>query len=127
MLKHRTDYSAKSFTCWGQFVAMLFCQFGHADSLREIWGGGLASFEGEPQLTTLVLSHQRVKALGSNAEATLVNGRSVSLTDLSFFGTDIVCLNPAFDIRPDARLAEVRVAASKPLTVEKAIWISTAK
>jgi len=30
---------AKGFTCWGQFVAMLFCQFGQAHSLREICGG----------------------------------------------------------------------------------------
>jgi DDE family transposase/uncharacterized protein DUF4372 len=34
------------FTCWGQFVAMLFCQLGHAQSLREICGG-LAASEGK--------------------------------------------------------------------------------
>jgi hypothetical protein len=44
--KHRSDYSAKGFTSWGQFVAMLFCQFGRAHSLREICGG-LASCEGK--------------------------------------------------------------------------------
>ena len=31
--KHRSDYSAKGFSSWGQFVAMLFCQFGRAHSL----------------------------------------------------------------------------------------------
>jgi hypothetical protein len=36
---------ARGFTCWGQFVAMLFCQLGKAHSLREITGG-LASCEG---------------------------------------------------------------------------------
>jgi hypothetical protein len=36
---------ARGFTCWGQFVAMLFCQLGRAYSLREICGG-LASCEG---------------------------------------------------------------------------------
>jgi len=36
---------ARGFTCWGQFVAMLFCQLGKAQSLREICGG-LASCEG---------------------------------------------------------------------------------
>lgn len=36
---------AKGFTCWQQFVAMLFCQLGRAQSLREICGG-LASCEG---------------------------------------------------------------------------------
>jgi hypothetical protein len=44
--KHRSDYSAKGFTSWGQFVAMLFCQIGRAHSLREICGG-LASCEGK--------------------------------------------------------------------------------
>src|SRR3974377_958909 len=37
---------AKGFTCWGQFVAMLFCQLGRAKSLREICGG-LACAEGK--------------------------------------------------------------------------------
>jgi Domain of unknown function (DUF4372)/Transposase DDE domain len=36
---------ARGFTCWGQFIAMLFCQLGKAHSLREITGG-LASCEG---------------------------------------------------------------------------------
>lgn len=30
---------AKGFSCWEQFVAMLFCQLGQAQSLREICGG----------------------------------------------------------------------------------------
>lgn len=37
---------ARGFTCWGQFVAMLFCQLGQARSLREICGG-LAGCEGK--------------------------------------------------------------------------------
>jgi hypothetical protein len=37
---------AKGFTCWGQFVAMLFCQLGRAHSLREITGG-LRTCEGK--------------------------------------------------------------------------------
>ena len=37
---------ARGFTCWGQFVAMLFCQLGRAHTLREICGG-LASCEGK--------------------------------------------------------------------------------
>ena len=37
---------ARGFTCWQQFVAMLFCQLGRAQSLREICGG-LASCEGK--------------------------------------------------------------------------------
>jgi Domain of unknown function (DUF4372)/Transposase DDE domain len=41
----RAERHARGFTCWGQFVAMLFCQLGKAQSLREIVGG-LASCEG---------------------------------------------------------------------------------
>src|SRR3989442_3193631 len=39
---------ARGFTCWGQFVAMLFCQLGRAHSLREICGG-LRSSDGKLQ------------------------------------------------------------------------------
>lgn len=35
----KAERSAKGFTCWDQFVAMLFCQLGQAHSLREICGG----------------------------------------------------------------------------------------
>jgi hypothetical protein len=41
----KAERHARGFTCWGQFVAMLFCQLGRAHSLREICGG-LASCEG---------------------------------------------------------------------------------
>jgi hypothetical protein len=37
--KHNAERAAKSFTCWTQFVAMLFCQLGRADSLRDICNG----------------------------------------------------------------------------------------
>ena len=44
--QHRGERHARGFTCWGQFVAMLFCQLGRAQSLREICGG-LAASEGK--------------------------------------------------------------------------------
>src|SRR2546422_4561031 len=44
--EHQAERSAKGFSSWGQFVAMLFCQLGRAHSLREICGG-LASCEGK--------------------------------------------------------------------------------
>jgi hypothetical protein len=37
--KHKAERHAKGFTCWDQFVAMLFCQVAQAKSLREICGG----------------------------------------------------------------------------------------
>jgi hypothetical protein len=33
---HHAERNAKGFTCWEQFVAMLFCQLGHLNSLREV-------------------------------------------------------------------------------------------
>ena len=44
--RNHAERHARGFTCWGQFVAMLFCQLGRAHSLREICGG-LASCEGK--------------------------------------------------------------------------------
>jgi Transposase DDE domain/Domain of unknown function (DUF4372) len=44
--KHKAERHARGFSCWGQFVAMLFCQLGRAQSLREICGG-LAASEGK--------------------------------------------------------------------------------
>jgi Domain of unknown function (DUF4372) len=34
--KHAAEHASKGFTCWTQFVSILFCQLGRADSLREI-------------------------------------------------------------------------------------------
>jgi hypothetical protein len=42
----RAERHARGFASWDQFVAMLFCQLGRAQSLREICGG-LASCEGK--------------------------------------------------------------------------------
>jgi hypothetical protein len=44
--KTKAERHARGFTCWGQFVSMLFCQLGRAHSLREITGG-LRSCEGK--------------------------------------------------------------------------------
>jgi hypothetical protein len=37
--RHGAERGAKGFTCWNQFVSMLFCQLARADSLREICNG----------------------------------------------------------------------------------------
>jgi hypothetical protein len=37
--QHQAERYAKGFTCWDQFVAMLFCQLAQAHSLREICDG----------------------------------------------------------------------------------------
>jgi hypothetical protein len=43
---HLAEHHARGFTCWGQFVAMLFCQLGQTKSLREICNG-LMALEGK--------------------------------------------------------------------------------
>ena len=59
--EHKAERHARGFACWQQFVAMLFCQLAHAQSLREICGG-LSALEGKlrhlgvmecPKATTL--------------------------------------------------------------------------
>lgn len=59
--EHKAERHARGFTCWQQFVAMLFCQLAYAQSLREICGG-MAALEGKlrhlgisecPKATTL--------------------------------------------------------------------------
>jgi hypothetical protein len=64
--KHQAERHARGFTSWGQFMAMLFCQLGHAHSLREICGG-LACCEGQlkhlgvpvaPKKSTLAYANQ---------------------------------------------------------------------
>jgi len=44
--EHQAERHARGFRCWTQFIAMLFCQLGHAQTLREITGG-LAACEGK--------------------------------------------------------------------------------
>src|SRR5580700_5581795 len=64
--QHRAERHARGFSCWSQFVAMLFCQLGQAKSLREICNG-LLSIEGKlrhlgilrpPNKSTLAYANQ---------------------------------------------------------------------
>jgi len=64
--EHKAERHARGFSSWTQFVAMLFCQLGHAQSLREITQG-LAATEGKlkhlgvetaPSRSTLAYANQ---------------------------------------------------------------------
>lgn len=44
VMETAAERGAKRFTCWQQFVAMMFCQIGQAHSLREICGGLASCF-----------------------------------------------------------------------------------
>jgi hypothetical protein len=60
------DYKAKGFSCWDQFVAMLFCQLGRCRSLREITQG-LRSCEGRLQHLGLKTAPKRSTLSYANA------------------------------------------------------------
>ena len=65
VMETRSECNTKGFSSWSQFVSMLFCQLGHALSLREI-SGGLRSCEGKlkhlgitaPSHSTLAYANQ---------------------------------------------------------------------
>ena len=63
--QHKAELGAKGFSCWEQFVAMLFCQMGGAHSLREICGG-LATAMGK-------LVHLGVRAAPSRSTLAYAN------------------------------------------------------
>jgi len=63
--RHQAERYAKGFSCWDQFVAMLFCQIAQAKSLREI-SGGLKSCLGK-------LRHLGVKAAPSKSTLSYAN------------------------------------------------------
>jgi Transposase DDE domain/Domain of unknown function (DUF4372) len=63
--EHKAERHARGFSCWGQFVAMVFCQLARAHSLNEICQG-LAACEGKlkhlglsdaPKKTTLAYAN----------------------------------------------------------------------
>ena len=56
--KHKAERGAKGFSCWSQFVSMMFCQLAQAKSLREIIDG-LACCEGKLRHLGLEASPKR--------------------------------------------------------------------
>jgi len=63
--EHGAERRAKGFTCWTQFVAMLFCHLAKADSLREICQG-LSCCQGK-------LSHLGVSAAPKKSTLSYAN------------------------------------------------------
>src|SRR5437660_7523278 len=57
--QHKAERHARGLTCWGQFIAMLFCHLGRAHSLSEITQGPAAS---EGKLKHLGLSEAPAKS-----------------------------------------------------------------
>ena len=76
--KHKAEYKTKGFSCWQQFVAMLFCQLGRANSLNEITKG-LATCEGK-------LSHLGIMAPKKSTLAYANEHRPWELYQSVFFG-----------------------------------------
>ncbi len=74
----RAERHARGFSCWGQFVSMLFCQLGRAHSLREICHG-LSTCEGK-------LSHLRIEEAPKRSSLAYANEhRSWELYQRLFF------------------------------------------
>ena len=65
--ENQAERHAKGFTCWTQFVAMMFCQLTHADSLRDI-ANGLRCCLGK-------LKHLGVAAAPSRSTLSYANAR----------------------------------------------------
>jgi hypothetical protein len=63
---HKAERHSRGFSCWGQFIAMLFCQLGRAHSLREITQG-LAASEGKLRHLGLVETPKRSTLAYANA------------------------------------------------------------
>jgi hypothetical protein len=81
----KAERHARGFTCWGQFVAMLFCQLGRAHSLREIVNG-LRSCEGK-------LKHLGITAPNRSTLAYANVHRSWELYQKIFFNLLARCQN----------------------------------
>ena len=64
--KHMAERNAKGFTSWGQLVAMLFCQLGSVNSLRDITNG-LAASEGKLKHLGLPAAPKRSTLAYANA------------------------------------------------------------
>ena len=64
--RHGSDRRSKGFSSWDQFVAMIFCQLGRAQSLREI-EQGLASAEGRLQQLGVGRAAKRTTLAYANA------------------------------------------------------------
>lgn len=62
----KTERHARGFSCWSQFVAMLFCQLAKARSLREI-ADGLKSCEGKLKHLGLEVEPKRSTLSYANA------------------------------------------------------------
>ena len=75
----KAERHARGFSCWDQFVSMLFCQLGRAHSLREICNG-LLSCEGK-------LSHLGIEQAPKRSSLAYANEhRSWELYQKVFFG-----------------------------------------
>ena len=81
-VKHlKAEHRAKGFTCWEQFVSMLFCQLAQARSLREI-SDGLRSCEGKLRHLGLDKAPKRSTLAYANAGPN-TNGSQFYITEIA--------------------------------------------
>lgn len=90
--KHQAERYSKGFSCWDQFVAMLFCQLAQAKSLREICGG-LACTLGK-------VKHLGLQGAPNKSTLSYANShRPWELYRDLFYQTLDVCRQASMDIR----------------------------
>lgn len=101
--RHNAEYGSKGFSCWQQFVSMLFCHLGRANSLNEITKG-LASCEGK-------LRHLGISPPKRSTLAYANEHRPWELYQSIFFGllerTKVVATNAKRKFRFKAKLYSI--------------------
>jgi len=96
--RHGSDRRSKGFSSWSQFVAMIFCQLGRAQSLREI-EQGLASAEGRLQQLGVDSAAKRTTLAYANAHRPWQLYQDVFGTAVDAFATSTytdACVPPDF-------------------------------
>jgi hypothetical protein len=93
----KAERHARGFSCWDQFVSMMFCQLGRAHSLREICHG-LSSCEGK-------LSHLGIDEAPHRSSLAYANG---NCTRNSSFD----CWSAATKTHPSKRSSDLRTSCS---------------
>ena len=97
----RAERHARGFSCWDQFVAMLFCQLGRAHSLREICHG-LSTCEGK-------LSHLGIEQAPKRSSLAYANDIVPGNSTNDYFSC---CCNAAARRVPSQRSSDLKTSWS---------------
>ena len=91
----KAERHARGFTCWAQFVAMLFCHLAHADSLRLICNG-LSCCLGK-------LKHLGISEAPSKSNLSYANQRRPAALFQELFWKTVERFRSPIDAGPDSK------------------------